>query len=85
MSDDRLMQKFLDFKKKSEAANKEVDRLQGSLETILGQLKEECGTDSLEKAEQLLAKHKLRTEKAKDIFEKALSTFEEEWEETYDD
>lgn len=75
------LQKYTELKEKVDKAKRERDRAAGALEQAEKQLKEQFDCNSLEEAEELLEAKQKDEARAEKKFEKAMTEFEEKWDE----
>ena len=72
-------QRLLNMRQALEEAKSKRQRAEGSIETLLQQLKDEHGCTNTEEAETKLKKLKERTRKAQEDLETALEEIEEQY------
>lgn len=73
------VERYEELKRKAEQHRREADRVQGSLQQIMRELKEEFGCKSLEQANALLEKKRKALALKEKEAEKLLAKIEEEF------
>ena len=77
MSD--LLKKAQRLKEEAEKRQRQADKAQGALDSLLLQLRKEHGLKSLEEAEALLPRLTKELEQVKRELDKALNEYEQKW------
>jgi len=72
-------EKYKRLKQEVEEAKESAARSQGSLDTLMSNLKEEFNCDDLKEAKELLKELEEKKDKAEATYEKTLKSYEEKW------
>jgi predicted transcriptional regulator len=72
--------KYLELKKKSEAAQKKADEAKGAYDQVMKRLKEDFGCTTLAEAKKKLKSLQNKEQKLTKEFDAAVDTYEEKWE-----
>lgn len=78
------LDKYLQLKKRVEAAQQEADKAEGALGEMMKWIKDEFGCSTLNEAKRKLKQLKKQEETSKKAFDDALDVFEGKWEDESD-
>jgi predicted transcriptional regulator len=71
--------KYLELKKKSEAAQTKADEAKGAYDQVMKQLKEDFDCTTLAEAKKKLKNLQAKEQKLTKEFDEAVETYEEKW------